>query len=138
MGGNGIGSGGDGQNGGHPLGTEYTLQGKGFTSYVVHTSDDRAGVMRFLQSEWLRHERDRNVWEIEQAEMKSRIGKLEGDRKTAQRLQNSLQKHVKMLEMALRTERETVRKLRTEGGGLERPNDLKEDDKSATNCKSEP
>ena len=102
---------------------------------IVYNADDLAGVMRFLQSEWLRHERDRNVWEIEQAEMKSRISKLEGDRKTAQRLQSSLQKHVKMLEMALRAERETVRKLRSEGGGSEKPDNLKEDDKSAADCK---
>lgn len=67
--------------------------------------------MRFLQSEWLRHERDRNAWEIEHAEMKSRISKLEGDRRTAQRLQNSLQKHVKMLENVLKTEREKAEKL---------------------------
>lgn len=66
--------------------------------------------MRFLQSEWLRHERDRNAWEIEHAEMKSRISKLEGDRRTAQRLQNSLQKHVKILENALKAEREKARR----------------------------
>jgi striatin 1/3/4 len=68
--------------------------------------------MRFLQSEWHRHERDRNAWEIERAEMKSRIGRLEGDVRTSKRLQESLGKHVKMLESALKKERETVRSLR--------------------------
>ena len=67
--------------------------------------------MRFLQTEWHRHERDRNAWEIERAEMKSRIGKLEGDGRTAKRLQETLGKHVKMLETALRREREKTKKM---------------------------
>ena len=67
--------------------------------------------MRFLQTEWHRHERDRNAWEIERAEMKSRIGKLEGDGRTSKRLQESLGKHVKILENALKREREKVKTL---------------------------
>lgn len=67
------------------------------------------GVMRFLQMEWHRHERDRNAWQIERAEMKSRIGKLEGDGRTSKRLQESLGKHVKILENALRREREKAK-----------------------------
>lgn len=67
--------------------------------------------MRFLQTEWHRHERDRNAWEIERAEMKSRIGKLEGDVRTSKRLHESLGKHVRLLEAALKKEREKVRKL---------------------------
>jgi len=67
--------------------------------------------MRFLQTEWHRHERDRNAWEIERAEMKSRIGRLEGDVRTSKRLQESLGKHIKLLEMALKREREKVRRL---------------------------
>ncbi|KAL8679962.1 MAG: hypothetical protein Q9186_003778 [Xanthomendoza sp. 1 TL-2023] len=78
---------------GQPQGTEYTLQ----------------GVMRFLQTEWHRHERDRNAWQIERAEMKSRIGKLEGDGRTSKRLQESLGKHVKILENALKKEREKTK-----------------------------
>uniref|UniRef100_A0A093V833 Striatin Pro11 n=1 Tax=Talaromyces marneffei PM1 TaxID=1077442 RepID=A0A093V833_TALMA len=93
----------------HPQGTEYTLQ----------------GVMRFLQTEWHRHERDRNAWEIERAEMKSRIGRLEGDLRTSKRLHESLGKHVKMLEIALKKERETVRSLRN-GEKLEEIRDPKE------------
>lgn len=69
------------------------------------------GVMRFLQTEWHRHERDRNAWEIERAEMKSRIGKLEGDVRTSKRLHESLGKHVRLLEAALKKEREKVKKL---------------------------
>lgn len=69
------------------------------------------GVMRFLQTEWHRHERDRNAWEIERAEMKSRIGRLEGDLRTSKRLHESLGKHVRLLETALKKEREKVKKL---------------------------
>ncbi|KAL1845663.1 1,2-dihydroxy-3-keto-5-methylthiopentene dioxygenase [Paecilomyces lecythidis] len=89
------GSAGDLSNGGHPQGTEYTLQ----------------GVMRFLQTEWHRHERERNAWEIERAEMKSRIGRLEGDARTSKRLHESLGKHIKLLEAALKREREKVKGL---------------------------
>ena len=62
--------------------------------------------MRFLQSEWHRHERDRNAWQIERAEMKSRIGKLEGDGRTNKRLRESLDKHVRLLENSLKQERQ--------------------------------
>lgn len=95
--------------GGQPHGTEYTLQ----------------GVMRFLQTEWHRHERDRNAWQIERAEMKSRIGKLEGDGRTNKRLQESLGKHVKILENALKKEREKVKTLQA-GSKLEEPEEAKE------------
>lgn len=84
-----------------------------------------AGVMRFLQTEWHRHERDRNAWEIERAEMKSRIGRLEGDLRTSKRLHESLGKHVKMLEIALKKERETIRSLRN-GEKVEEIRDPKE------------
>lgn len=96
-------------NGGHPLGTEYTLQ----------------GVMRFLQTEWHRHERDRNAWEIERAEMKSRIGRLEGDVRTSKRLHESVGKHVRLLEAALKKERERVKKL-SNGEKIEDVRDSKE------------
>lgn len=81
--------------------------------------------MRFLQTEWHRHERDRNAWEIERAEMKSRIGRLEGDVRTSKRLHESLGKHVKMLETALKKEREKVRSL-SNGQQLEDTRDSKE------------
>jgi len=67
--------------------------------------------MRFLQTEWHRHERDRNAWEIERAEMKSRIGRLEGELRTSKRLHESLGKHVRLMEGALRKERERSKKL---------------------------
>lgn len=60
------------------------------------------GVMRFLQTEWHKHERDRNSWEIERAEMKARIAKLEGENRAAKRLQQGLMTRIKMLEIALK------------------------------------
>ncbi|KIX09594.1 uncharacterized protein Z518_00674 [Rhinocladiella mackenziei CBS 650.93] len=91
-GGSGVG----GMAGGEPNGVQaYTLQ----------------GVMRFLQTEWHRHERDRNAWEIEREEMKNRIAILEGETRTSKGLRTSLERHVKLLEIALRKEREKNRSL---------------------------
>ncbi|ORY09906.1 striatin Pro11 [Clohesyomyces aquaticus] len=82
----GAGGGGDG---GAPTGTEYTLQ----------------GVMRFLQLEWHNHERARNAWDIERAEMKAKIAKQEGEVRSAKKLNDQLNKHIRMLEQALMNER---------------------------------
>jgi striatin 1/3/4 len=65
-----------------PPATEYTLQ----------------GVMRFLQTEWHRHERERNSWEIEKQEMKGRIANLEGQARRADATQKALKKYVSILE----------------------------------------
>lgn len=67
---------------GQPHATEYTLQ----------------GVMRFLQTEWHRHERDRNAWEIERQEMKGRIAALEGSARRADATQKALRRYVGILE----------------------------------------
>lgn len=61
--------------------------------------------MRFLQTEWHRHERDRNAWEIERADMKARIAKMEGENRASKRLQQAYLQRVKMLELALKQER---------------------------------
>ncbi|TAQ88462.1 hypothetical protein B7494_g3245 [Chlorociboria aeruginascens] len=87
VGGNGGSNGVDVQNpANQPQGTEYTLQ----------------GVMRFLQTEWHRHERDRNAWEIERQEMKGRIARLEGTTRKSDSTQTSLRRYITMLEAALR------------------------------------
>ncbi|KND87673.1 Striatin Pro11 [Tolypocladium ophioglossoides CBS 100239] len=65
-----------------PQATEYTLQ----------------GVMRFLQTEWHRHERDRNAWEIEKQEMRGRIASLERQARRADATQKALKKYVSILE----------------------------------------
>ncbi|KAF2005498.1 striatin Pro11 [Amniculicola lignicola CBS 123094] len=82
----GVAGGGDGNG---PTGTEYTLQ----------------GVMRFLQLEWHNHERARNAWDIERAEMKAKIAKQEGEVRSAKKLNDQLNRHIRMLEKALMDER---------------------------------
>jgi len=61
--------------------------------------------MRFLQTEWHTHERDRNRWEIERAEMKARIAKLEGENRAEKRLHQVHIARIKILERALKKER---------------------------------
>lgn len=65
----------------------------------------KPGVMRFLQLEWHNHERARNAWDIERAEMKAKIAKQEGECRQARRLNEQLDRQVRMLEMALKNER---------------------------------
>jgi striatin 1/3/4 len=62
-------------------------------------------VLHFLQTEYRRHERDRNEWEIERSEMRARIALLEGERRGSENLRADLMRRVKMLEFALRGER---------------------------------
>lgn len=78
------------------------------------------GVMRFLQTEWHRHERDRNGWEIERQEMKGRIAKLEGSVRKGDASVASLKKYVLMLEKALKLRDAQLKKLKT-GGAIESP-----------------
>ncbi|KAF2434709.1 WD40 repeat-like protein [Tothia fuscella] len=80
---------------GGSVATEYTLQ----------------GVMRFLQIEWHSHERARNAWDIERAEMVKKIAVLEGSSNKEKRQVEMLEKHVKMLEQALKAERRKSRAL---------------------------
>ncbi|KXJ96301.1 WD40-repeat-containing domain protein [Microdochium bolleyi] len=75
-------AGGAGHPSNQPQATEYTLQ----------------GVMRFLQTEWHKHERDRNAWEIERQEMKGRIAALEGSARRADATQKALKRYVNILE----------------------------------------
>lgn len=58
--------------------------------------------MRFLQTEWHRHERDRNAWDIEKQEMKSRIAALEGAARRSDATQKALKKYVTILEQKLK------------------------------------
>jgi hypothetical protein len=68
--------------------------------------------MRFLQSEWHRHERDRNGWEIERQEMKGRIARLEGSTRKSDSSNKSLKKYVNMLEKALKERDAQVKALK--------------------------
>lgn len=56
------------------------------------------GVMRFLQTEWQRNERDRIQWDIERAEMKSRIAKLEGEKQELLSRSETYEKSVSLLQ----------------------------------------
>ena len=80
--------------------------------------------MRFLQLEWHNHERARNAWDIERAEMKAKIAKQEGEVRSAKKLNDQLNRHIRMLEVALTNER----KKKTNGdapNAAEEKNDLK-------------
>ncbi|KAK3717215.1 1,2-dihydroxy-3-keto-5-methylthiopentene dioxygenase [Vermiconidia calcicola] len=84
-------NGGSGAAGDHHAqqGTEYTLQ----------------GVMRYLQIEWHNHERARNAWEIERAEMKAKIARQEGECRQAKRINEQLVKQIQMLQRSLKLSR---------------------------------
>jgi striatin 1/3/4 len=75
-------------------------------------ADKYLGVMRFLQSEWHRHERDRNGWEIERQEMKGRIARLEGSTRKSDSSNKSLKKYINMLEKALKERDAQVKTLK--------------------------
>ena len=61
--------------------------------------------MRFLQLEWHAHERARNAWDIERAELKAKIAKQEGDCRSSKKINESLTKQIRMLEKVLKQER---------------------------------
>ena len=73
--------------------------------------------MRFLQMEWHNHERARNAWEIEREELKQKASKDEGQLNKLRRQVEALEKHVKMLEMALKAERAKSKALATGSSG---------------------
>jgi striatin 1/3/4 len=58
--------------------------------------------MRFLQTEWHRHERERNSWDIEKQEMKARIAQLEGKLKRSDATQNAAKKYIKLLQRKIK------------------------------------
>lgn len=60
------------------------------------------GVMRYLQTEWQRNERDRIQWELERAEMKTRIARLEGEKRGLQVLVEDQAKKLKILQASLK------------------------------------
>jgi striatin 1/3/4 len=76
--------------------------------------------MRFLQTEWHRHERDRNAWEIEKQEMKARIAALEGQARRSDATQKALKKYVTILE----------KKVKDQANQLKGPGKTAEADKS--------
>ena len=93
-----------------PQATEYTLQ----------------GVMRFLQTEWHRHERDRNAWEIERQEMKGRIANLESQTRRADATQKALKKYVSILERKVKDQAAQIK-----GTAATETADAEKDDRAA-------
>ncbi len=75
-----------------------------------------SGVMRFLQTEWHRHERDRNAWEIEKQEMKGRIASLEGSARRSDATQKALKKYVAILEKKVKEQAAQLRAAATGAG----------------------
>ncbi|BFZ55569.1 1,2-dihydroxy-3-keto-5-methylthiopentene dioxygenase [Savitreella phatthalungensis] len=59
-------------------------------------------VMQFIQSEHARYERDRNNWELERAELRAQLVKLEGERKSFERLKAWYYRRLKMVEHVLK------------------------------------
>ncbi|KRX77630.1 Striatin-3 [Trichinella sp. T6] len=80
---------------------------------IVQKTNDKAskppysipGVLHFIQHEWVKFEMDRSQWEVEKAELLSRIAFLQGERKGQENLKNDLVRRIKMLEYALKLER---------------------------------
>ncbi|KAK5729408.1 1,2-dihydroxy-3-keto-5-methylthiopentene dioxygenase [Elasticomyces elasticus] len=63
--------------------------------------------MRFLSLQFHAFERQRNAWDIERAEMKAKIARQEGEVRHAKRVNEQLDRQVKMLEVALKNTRAT-------------------------------
>ncbi|VVC40792.1 Hypothetical protein CINCED_3A006521 [Cinara cedri] len=70
------------------------------------------GVLHFIQHEWSNFELERSHWEIDKAELQSRIAFLQGERKGQENLKNDLVRRIQMLEYALRAERAKYYKLK--------------------------
>ncbi|ORZ39050.1 WD40-repeat-containing domain protein [Catenaria anguillulae PL171] len=62
-------------------------------------------VLHYLQSEWRKFELERDSWNIERAELMSKVAVLEGERRGLENVKADLLKRIKMLEYALRQER---------------------------------
>jgi len=75
------------------------------------------GILHFIQHEWSRFEMERSQWEVEKAELQARIAFLQGERKGQENLKNDLVRRIKMLEYALKQERNKYSKLKYGGDG---------------------
>ncbi|XP_055342697.1 striatin-like isoform X2 [Paramacrobiotus metropolitanus] len=77
------------------------------------------GVLHFLQHEWTRFELDRAQWEVERAELQARVAFLQGERKSQESLKVDLVRRIKMLELALRQERQKFARYKVEMEGAQ-------------------
>ncbi len=65
----------------------------------------RAGVLSFLEQEWLSMQEEKEKWESERIQLLMHIQRLEKERKTWDNIKVDLLKRIKMLEYALVQER---------------------------------
>ena len=81
------------------------------------------GILHYLQHEWNRYELDRQQWEVEKAELMTKISFLQGERRGQENLKNNLVRRIKMLEVALKQERIKYQKIKlgTESNELKLP-----------------
>ncbi|ESO08119.1 hypothetical protein HELRODRAFT_156657 [Helobdella robusta] len=70
------------------------------------------GILHFLQTEWAKFEMDRAQWEIDKAELQAKIAFLQGERKGQENVKQDLIRRIKMLEFALKQERNKYHKLK--------------------------
>jgi striatin 1/3/4 len=91
------------------------------------------GVMRYLQTEWQRNERDRIQWNLERAEMKTRIAKLEGDKRSLELVIDGHLKKIAILEAALDQQQRTSGTTRNEPGESDSNNTTSSNDNKNKN-----
>merc|ERR1711941_29442 len=71
------------------------------------------GILQFIQAEWSRFELERAQWKVEKAELTAQVAFLQGEQKGQQNLKRDLIRRIKMLEFALKQERQRYYKLKT-------------------------
>jgi striatin 1/3/4 len=70
------------------------------------------GILHYLQHEWNRFEFERQQWEVDRAELMTKISFLQGERRGQENLKINLIRRIKMLELALKQERIKYHKLK--------------------------
>merc|ERR1712127_179428 len=71
------------------------------------------GILQFIQAEWSRFELERAQWKVEKAELTAQVAFLQGEQKGQQNLRRDLIRRIKMLEFALKQERQRYFQLKT-------------------------
>jgi striatin 1/3/4 len=64
------------------------------------------GILQYIQSEWSKFELERAQWQVEKAELEARIAYLQGEQAGQANLKRDLVRRIKMLEFALKQERQ--------------------------------
>merc|ERR1711934_584363 len=70
------------------------------------------GILQFIQAEWSRFELERAQWKVEKAELTAQVAFLQGEQKGQQNLRRDLIRRIKMLEFALKQERQRYYQLK--------------------------